>query len=344
MCIRDRHDRAAVCAPALQDGYPAEVGGRDDWRRDSPRRLGTCRDRPHVGLAPRGSLRRRLVAARRRLPGLYPQFRRRERRRYRRHRRDPEPSALPARPRDRRSLDHAWYPSPMADGGYDVADYRGIDPRLGSLADADQLLREAHENGIRVLIDLVPNHTSWSHPWFHDAVAAGPWSPARARYIFRDGRGPDGDEPPNNWQSAFGSSAWTRVVEPNGRPEQWYLHLFASEQPDLDWENPEVRAEFESILRFWFDRGFDGVRIDVADAFVKDPALPDMPPELSGAGSFPGEHPHWDRPGVHEIHRPWRRLADGYEPPRVLMGEIGVEDPERLSRYLRPCLLYTSPS
>ena len=235
-----------------------------------------------------------------------------------------------------------WYPSPMADGGYDVADYRGIDPRLGSLADADQLLREAHENGIRVLIDLVPNHTSWSHPWFHDAVAAGPWSPARARYIFRDGRGPDGDEPPNNWQSAFGSSAWTRVVEPNGRPEQWYLHLFAPEQPDLDWENPEVRAEFESILRFWFDRGFDGVRIDVADAFVKDPALPDMPPELSGAGSFPGEHPHWDRPGVHEIHRPWRRLTDGYEPPRVLMGEIGVEDPERLSRYLRPTQLHAA--
>jgi alpha-glucosidase len=175
----------------------------------------------------------------------------------------------------------------MADGGYDVADYRGIDPRLGSLADADELLREAHENGIHVLIDLVPNHTSWSHPWFHDVVAAGPWSPARARYIFRDGRGPDGDEPPNNWQSAFGSSAWTRVVEPNGRPEQWYLHLFAPEQPDLDWENPEVRAEFESILRFWFDRGFDGVRIDVADALVKDPALPDMPPELSGAAASP---------------------------------------------------------
>ena len=235
-----------------------------------------------------------------------------------------------------------WYPSPMADGGYDVADYRGIDPRLGSLADADQLLREAHENGIRVLIDLVPNHTSWAHAWFHEAVAAGPWSPARTRYIFRDGRGPDGDEPPNNWQSAFGSSAWTRVVEPNGRPEQWYLHLFAPEQPDLDWENPEVRAEFESILRFWFDRGFDGVRIDVADAFVKDPALPDMPPELSGAGSFPGEHPHWDRPGVHEIHRSWRRLADGYEPRRVLIGEIGVEDPERLSRYLRPTQLHAA--
>ena len=235
-----------------------------------------------------------------------------------------------------------WYPSPMADGGYDVADYRDIEPRLGSLRDADDLLQAAHEHGIRVLIDLVPNHTSSAHPWFGEAIAAGPGSRARARYFFRDGRGPTGDQPPNDWQSAFGGSAWSRVTEPDGGSRPWYLHLFAPEQPDLDWQNPEVRDEFESILRFWFDRGIDGVRIDVADALVKDPELPDMPPNLSGAGSFSGEHPHWDRPGVHEIHQAWRAVADGYRPPRVLMGEIGVPDPERLARYLRPTQLHAA--
>lgn len=236
-----------------------------------------------------------------------------------------------------------WYPSPLADGGYDVADYCDVDPRLGSLADADALLRSAHEHGIRVLIDLVPNHTSSAHRWFAEALAAGPGSPARRRYVFRDGRGRHGDAPPNNWQSAFGGPAWTRVVEPDGTAGQWYLHLFAPEQPDLDWANPDIHAAFESILRFWFDRGIDGVRIDVAHALVKDPALPDMPPELvSGTGRFPGEHPHWDQPGVHAIHRAWRRLADGYEPGRVLMGEVGVEDPERLSHYLRPEQLHTA--
>ncbi len=236
-----------------------------------------------------------------------------------------------------------WYPSPMADGGYDVADYRDIDPLFGSLDDATGLLEDAHRLGIRVLIDLVPNHTSDRHPWFRRALAEPPGSRARARYIFRDGRGPDGGLPPNGWTSAFGGPAWTRIAEPDGRPGQWYLHLFAPEQPDLDWANAEVREEFESILRFWFDRGIDGIRIDVAHAMVKDPALPDLPPEVTaGVARLEGQHPHWDQPGVHEIHRTWRALADGYEPRRVLMGEVGVEDPERLSHYLRPTQLHTA--
>jgi alpha-glucosidase len=228
-----------------------------------------------------------------------------------------------------------WYPSPMADGGYDVADYRAIDPRFGTLEEAEALVREAHGLGLRVLIDLVPNHTSDEHPWFQAALADGPGSPARARYVFADGRGRDGDEPPNNWRSAFGGPAWIRVTEPDGSPGQWFLHVFAPEQPDLDWDNPEVRAEFEAILAFWFDRGVDGFRIDVAHGMVKEDGLPDLPPEHVESDMAAGDHPHWDRPGVHEIHRSWRRVADGYEPRRVLIGEVGVEDPDRLAQYLR---------
>ncbi|HEX4898157.1 MAG TPA: alpha-amylase family glycosyl hydrolase, partial [Candidatus Limnocylindrales bacterium] len=228
-----------------------------------------------------------------------------------------------------------WYPSPMADGGYDVADHRAIDPRFGTLEAAEALVREAHELGLRVVIDLVPNHSSDQHPWFRAALADGPGSPARARYIFADGRGPTGDEPPNNWRSAFGGPAWIHVSEPDGRPGQWFLHVFAPEQPDLDWDNPEVRAEFEAILAFWFDRGVDGFRIDVAHGMVKEDGLPDLPPEHVETDLAAGDHPHWDRPGVHEIHRSWRRVADGYEPGRVLIGEVGVEDPDRLAQYLR---------
>ena len=229
-----------------------------------------------------------------------------------------------------------WYPSPMADGGYDVADYCAIDPRFGTLADAEALVREAHELGLRVLIDLVPNHTSDQHPWFRAALADGPGSPARARYHFLDGRGPNGDEPPNNWPSVFGGPGWIRVREPDGSPGQWFLHVFAPEQPDLNWDNPEVRAEFEAILAFWLDRGVDGFRIDVAHAMVKEDGLPDLTPEqFEGVPLSREDHPHWDRPGVHEIHRSWRRVADRYDGGRVLIGEVGVEDPARLAQYLR---------
>ena len=171
-----------------------------------------------------------------------------------------------------------FYPSPQADAGYDVADYRDVDPRFGTLADADAMIAEAHALGLRVIVDLVPNHTSNQHVWFQAALAARPGSRERARYIFRNGRGAAGEEPPNNWGSNFGGGAWTRLTEADGSPGQWYLHLFAPEQPDLDWTNPEVHEEFESILRFWLDRGVDGFRIDVAHGLAKDPDLPTWRP------------------------------------------------------------------
>ena len=165
-------------------------------------------------------------------------------------------------------IDAVWltpfYRSPMADGGYDVADYEDVDPTLGTLADFDVLLTSAHDVGLKVIVDLVPNHTSDRHAWFQAALAAGPGSPERARYIFRDGRGPDGNEPPADWYANFGGSAWTQVAD-----GQWYLHMFAPEQPDLDWSNPVVGEAFESILRFWLDRGVDGFRIDVAHGMAK---------------------------------------------------------------------------
>ncbi len=245
-----------------------------------------------------------------------------------------------------------WYPSPMADAGYDVADYRDVEPRFGTLADAEALLAEAHEAGLRVLLDIVPNHTSDQHPWFLAALAAGPGSPERERYVFRPGRGEHGDEPPNDWQSVFGGPAWERVTEPDGRPGEWYLHLFAPEQPDLNWEHPEVRADFEETLRFWFDRGVDGFRIDVAHSLVKQDGLPDAddldwprtPVEVDGELQRApwAPHPFWDRDEVHEIYRDWRRVADSYDPPRVFVAEAWVDEPERLARYLRPDELHTA--
>ena len=230
----------------------------------------------------------------------------------------------------------------MADGGYDVADYRDIDPLFGTLADADALIGEAHELGLRVLLDIVPNHTSDRHPWFVDALAAGPGSPERLRYLFREGRGRGGSEPPTDWESVFGGPAWTRVVEPDGQPGQWYLHLFAPEQPDLDWSHPEVRAEFEAILRFWYERGADGFRIDVAHGLVKDPAFPDLGPRLRAprAGD-PRPHPHWDQDGVHDIYRRWRAVADAYG-ERPFVAEVFVSHPERLARFVRPDELHTA--
>ena len=239
-----------------------------------------------------------------------------------------------------------WYPSPMADAGYDVADYRDVEPRFGTLADAEALLREAHQAGLRVLLDIVPNHSSDQHPWFQEALAAGPGSRARERYIFRPGRGPGGDQPPNDWASVFGGRAWTRITEPDGSPGEWYLHLFAPEQPDVNWTNPDVEADFEQTLRFWFDRGVDGFRIDVAHSLVKQDGLPDLEGRTYPASPGPdrGEepHPHWDRDEVHEIYREWRAVADSYADPRVFVAEAWVERPERLARYVRPDELHTA--
>jgi alpha-glucosidase len=229
-----------------------------------------------------------------------------------------------------------WYPSPMSDAGYDISDYRNIEPAFGMLADADALITEAHAVGIRIIIDVVPNHGSDQHPWFQAALAAGPGSAERDRFWFRPGRGADGGQPPNGWQSIFGGPAWTRVTEPDGTPGEWYLHLFAPEQPDYNWANPEVRAEFEDVLRFWFDRGADGIRIDSASLLTKDAALPEAAPDMP-----PGPlHPYSDRDDVHEIYRSWRALADEYQ-ARVLIGEIWIPDAVRLARYVSPGELHT---
>ncbi|MFZ1412310.1 MAG: glycoside hydrolase family 13 protein [Micropruina sp.] len=242
-----------------------------------------------------------------------------------------------------------WYPSPMADGGYDVSDYRDIDPRFGTLADADEFIADAHARGLRVIIDLVPNHSSDQHPWFQAALTAPPGSLDRARYHFRDGRGEDGNLPPNNWPSLFGGSAWERVTEPDGKPGQWYLHMFAPEQPDWNWDNPEVVEEFDSILRFWFDRGIDGLRVDVADALVKDRDLPDTPQEHdSEYGTwkrFEGS-PFWDQPGVLLIQQRWRVIADSYadspQGARVFCSEANADPLEKLVRYVGPGQLHST--
>lgn len=223
-----------------------------------------------------------------------------------------------------------FYRSPMADHGYDIADPRDVDPMFGTLGDFDVLLTEAHKRNIKVTVDVVPNHTSNQHAWFKSAMAAEPGSPERDRYVFRDGVGPRGEDPPNNWVSAFGGPAWTRV--PDG---QWYLHLFAPQQPDLNWANPEVAADLERTLRFWLERGVDGFRIDVAHGMAKPPGLPDMDPRANGIGPNHYYDPRWDHDGVHEIHQMIRKVLDEY-PDAMAVGEIWVTDEERLSRYLRP--------
>ncbi|MGI4895160.1 MAG: glycoside hydrolase family 13 protein, partial [Janthinobacterium lividum] len=232
-------------------------------------------------------------------------------------------------------VDAVWlspvYPSPQKDAGYDVADYRDIEPLFGTLDDFDVLVRTAHELGLRVVMDVVPNHTSAAHAWFRAALAAGPGSAERGRYVFRDGRG-DG-EPPNSWRSVFGGSAWTRVHDGS-----WYLHLFDSSQPDLDWSNPEVIAEFEDLLRFWLDRGVDGFRIDVAHGLVKAPGLPEWDHDqtlLNGSTTSGERPPMWDQEGVHEIYRGWREVLDSYPGDRMLVAEAWVTPPERLVRYVR---------
>jgi alpha-glucosidase len=223
-----------------------------------------------------------------------------------------------------------WFPSPMADGGYDVADYRDGAPMCGTLADAEKLIDEAHGFGIRIIIDVVPNHCSSEHPWFQRALAAAPGSPERELFWFRPGLGENGELPPNNWASIFGGRAWTRTTNDDGAPGEWYLHLFDPGQPDFNWNSPIVRNEFEDILRFWFDRGVDGIRIDSAALLIKDNDLADA--DLTGG---PGAgHAYADRDGVHDVYRSWRRVAEEY-PNRALIGEIWLPDTERFARYLR---------
>ncbi|MEU9824492.1 glycoside hydrolase family 13 protein [Micromonospora chersina] len=230
-----------------------------------------------------------------------------------------------------------FYTSPQIDAGYDVADYRDVDPLFGNLGDFDAMITDAHALGLRIIVDLVPNHTSSAHPWFTAALAAGPGSPERERYLFAEGKGEQGELPPNDWESIFGGPAWTRV--PDG---QWYLHLFDPAQPDLNWRHPEVRAEFEDVLRFWLDRGVDGFRIDVAHGMIKAEGLPDVgfnsmttgqrQSELLGKGRLP----YFDQDEVHDIYRAWRPILDSYPGGRMAVAEAWAETPQRLARYIGP--------
>jgi alpha-glucosidase len=230
-----------------------------------------------------------------------------------------------------------WYASPLADGGYDVADYRAIDPSFGTLEEAELLISQGRSLGIRTIVDVVPNHVSDQHRWFQAALASAPGSPERARFWFRPGKGADGDEMPNAWVSNFSGPTWTRTQNPDGTPGEWYLHLFSAQQPDLNWSHPDVRAEHEAVLRFWFDRGVAGVRIDSAALLVKDPKLPEVSAEHG-----PGEHPNTDRDELHDIYRRWRAVADSYDDARILVGEIWLPDIERFAKYLRPDELHTA--
>ncbi|GLV76020.1 glycoside hydrolase family 13 protein [Streptomyces hygroscopicus] len=232
-------------------------------------------------------------------------------------------------------VDAVWlspfYASPQADGGYDVADYRAVDPMYGTLLDADAVIRDAHALGLRIIVDLVPNHSSDQHEWFKRAVAEGPGSPLRDRYHFRTGKGEHGELPPNDWESIFGGPAWTRL--PDG---EWYLHLFAPEQPDLNWEHPAVADEFRSILRFWLDMGVDGFRVDVAHGLVKAEGLPDLGggDQLKLLGN--AVMPFFDQDGVHEIYRSWRLVLDEYDGDRIFVAEAWTPTVERTALYVRP--------
>lgn len=230
-----------------------------------------------------------------------------------------------------------WYPSPMADGGYDVEDYRAIHPQFGTLAEAEQLIREALALGIRTIIDIVPNHISAQHEWFQAALNAGPGSAERRRFWFHPGKGENGAEIPTHWISSFQGQTWTRTTNPDGAPGEWYLHMFTPEQPDLNWNHPDVRREHEEILRFWFDRGVAGVRIDSAALLIKDPELPEV-----GQKQGPGQHPTEDRDELHEVYRGWRSVADSYPGTRVLVGEVWVPDIDRFTAYLRPDEMHTA--
>lgn len=236
-----------------------------------------------------------------------------------------------------------FYVSPLLDGGYDVADYRDIDPVFGTLADVESLITECHDYGMKVIFDIVPNHSSWEHRWFQEALATEPGSQAWARYHCVRGQGEHGELPPNNWRSVFGGNAWTQISSPAGEGTGWwYLHIFDSSQPDLNWDHPDVHEEFEQTLRFWFDRGVDGFRIDVSHGLVKADGYPDYPAEAERAvHDHEGQLidyvplPHWDQDGVHEIYRRWRAVANEYSPSRSYVGEVWVDTDSRRARYLR---------
>ncbi|MCZ2860510.1 glycoside hydrolase family 13 protein [Blastococcus sp. VKM Ac-2987] len=234
-------------------------------------------------------------------------------------------------------VDAVWinphYPSGGADGGYDIVDYRAVDPEYGDVADLEALVAEARALGLRIVLDVVPNHTSDRHPWFQAALA-DPDSPEAARYHFA----PPSEEPPNNWQSLFGGPAWSRT--PDGR---WYLHLFAPEQPDLNWRDPAVAADFERTLRFWLDRGVSGFRVDVAYGLFKDAGLRNNPgaysPTLFGHG--PEQAMTWNQPEVHDVWRQWRSICDEY-PGTMLVGEVCLADPREVALYSRPDEMHQS--
>ena len=242
-------------------------------------------------------------------------------------------------------IDAVWlspfYPSALADGGYDVDDYRNVDPKLGTLEDFAEMSAALHEAGIKLIADIVPNHSSDRHEWFQEALAAPKGSAARDRYIFRDGLGENGELPPSDWDSVFGGPAWERITEPDGTPGQWYMHIFAKEQPDLNWSNREIRDDFLKTLRFWSDRGVDGFRVDVAHALTKDLTEPliskvELSAANTGTDGFPdGSHPFWDRDEVHEIYAEWREVFNEYNPPRTAVAEAWVHATRR-ARYASP--------
>jgi len=251
-------------------------------------------------------------------------------------------------------IDAIWlspfYTSPNNDGGYDVANPRNVDPRFGTLSDAEELIRAAHNKGLKIIVDIVPNHFSTEHEWFKEALANPPGSQARSRFHFYDGRGESGEIPPNNWCSIFGGPAWSRVTESDGTPGQWYLHLFDSTQADLNWENSDVHEDFEKTLRFWLDKGVDGFRIDVAHGLAKEEILKDHrdPEGLTRAlrldvsdmprherESLLSDVPFFDREGVHEIYRQWRKVFDSYPGERMSVAEAWVHPSSRATRYVR---------
>ena len=239
-------------------------------------------------------------------------------------------------------IDAIWlspfYCSPQKDAGYDVSNYVDVDPIFGTLSDFDDLLEKAHGLGVRVMIDLVPNHSSDQHEWFQRALAAKPGSPERAFYHFKDGLGENGELPPNNWVSMFGGPAWTRVTENDGKPGQWFVHLFDSSQPDFNWANPEVQLEFENILKFWLDRGVDGFRVDQPHAMAKAEGLPDHPyVNEAGAGFIEGREnpPMWFQEEVHEIFRKWRKILESYPGDRAMCGEAYVYPLSLMAKWVR---------
>ena len=238
-------------------------------------------------------------------------------------------------------IDAIWFSpffkSPQKDAGYDVSDYKSIDPLFGSNEDFDKLLAKAKSLGIKIIVDLVPNHSSDQHELFQKALKAAPGSPERDMYMFRDGKGENGELPPNNWESVFGGQAWSRITEADGSLGQWYLHIFDSSQPDFNWENPKVHEFFAGVLRFWLDKGVDGFRIDVAHGLVKAPGLPNITAAQSQTLEHDPNNPHpfWGQEGVHDIIRSWRKILDEYD-DRAMCAEAWVLPLSRMAKWVRP--------